>query len=487
MSTMRIFLPIDGSAALRVNSARICEAAPGKRTSGFAGQSARICDAAANKDKNTIYELTILIFKRMKKSLFMIFAAMAALFMVSCEPEDTVEVPTVSFAVQPVNVDGVFTLTLMASGYNGTEPVTIPLDFSGSAVEFEDYRLSAEAFVIGGTEPVNTITVTTLTTVPDKELTISLTAPEGFVLGKIPSVTLSLTPVKIYLSFETNAVSAPEAATVVLNTYDGQGALKRVGQAMTFEVEVNTEKSTAELGTHFVFDSDEPEGNIQKVVVEANDLEGALTINLVKYEEGHNTVVLNIKETENFPIGEYGEVAITFSGSLWTKLGGTWVINEFVTDREYQESYYDGWGMSGFDLFPTVSSNDKITFDLSANTFTPSFEDGFNDYFLGVSNITEGYYYNKETSGNFFNDEVLLVDLDNVNRYFDPANPSEEKHAYIGVKFITDDNGEELLDLYILDYESHTFLPELIDMDMYNPTRPTAPLVYLEMTFKRAE
>ena len=479
---MRIFLPIDGSAA-----SQLAQTYP-----PLGVNSARICDAAACNDKNAIYELIILIFTRMKKSLFMIFAAMAALFMVSCEPEDTVEVPTVSFAVQPVNVDGVFTLTLMTSGYDGTEPVTVPLDFSGSAVEFEDYRLSAEAFVIGGAEPVNTITVTTLTTVPDKELTISLTAPEGFVLGKIPSVTLSLTPVKIYLSFESNAVSAPEAATAVLNTYDGQGALKRVGQAMTFEVEVNTEKSTAELGNHFVFDSDEPEGNIQKVVVEANDLEGALTINLVKYEEGHNTVVLNIKETENSPtenspIGEYGEVAITFSGSLWTKLGGTWVINEFVTDREYQESYYDGWGMSGFDLFPTVSSNDKITFDLSANTFTPSFEDGFNDYFLGVSNITEGYYYNKETSGNFFNDEVLLVELDNVNRYFDPANPSEEKHAYIGVKFITDDNGEELLDLYILDYESHTFLPELIDMDMYNSTRPTAPLVYLEMTFKRAE
>ena len=95
--------------------------------------SARICDAAACKDKNAIYELTILIFTRMKKSLFMIFAAMTALFMVSCEPEDTVEVPTVSFAVQPVNVDGVFTLTLMTSGYDGTDPVTVPVNFSGTA------------------------------------------------------------------------------------------------------------------------------------------------------------------------------------------------------------------------------------------------------------------------------------------------------------------------------------------------------------------
>lgn len=465
---MRIFLPIDGSAASRVNSARIC-------------------DAAANKDKNTIYELTILIFKRMKKSLFMIFAAMAALFMVSCEPEDTVEVPTVSFAVQPVNVDGVFTLTLMTSGYDGTEPVTVPLDFSGSAVEFEDYRLSAEAFVIGGAEPVNTITVTTLTTVPDKELTISLTAPEGFVLGKIPSVTLSLTPVKIYLSFETNAVSAPEAATVVLNTYDGQGALKRVGQAMTFEVEVNTEKSTAELGTHFVFDSDEPEGNIQKVVVEASDLEGALTINLVKYEEGHNTVVLNIKETENSPIGEYGEVAITFSGSLWTKLGGTWVINEFVTDREYYEGMYGDAGATGFELFPTITQNDKITFDLSGNKFIPEFSGSFKDYFIGESSIKQGDYYD---AYGMIDPAVLLVELDNVNRWFSPTETSEDKVAYIGARFITDEGtGDELLDFYVLDYESHTFCPEWLDpiYGMYMPDKPTAGIVYLEMTFKRAE
>ena len=448
--------------------------------------SARICDAAACKDKNAIYELTILNFTRMKKSLFMIFAAMTALFMVSCEPEDTVEVPTVSFAVQPVNVDGVFTLTLMASGYNGTEPVTVPLDFSGSAVEFEDYRLSAEAFVIGGAEPVNTITVTTLTTVPDKELTISLTAPEGFVLGKIPSVTLSLTPVKIYLSFETNAVSAPEAATVVLNTYDGQGTLKRVGQAMTFEVEVNTEKSTAELGTHFVFDSDEPEGNIQKVVVDANDLEGALTINLVKYEEGHNTVVLNIKETENSPIGEYGEVAITFSGSLWTKLGGEWVINELVTDREYFEGqYYDM--CSKYDLLPQFNANDKITFDLETGTFTPAFESSFKDYFIGESSVKQGDYYDAYGT---IDPAVLLVELDNVNRFFSPAETSEDKVAYIGARFITDaETGDELLDFYVLDYESHTFCPEWLDpmYGMYMPDKPTAGMVYLEMTFKRAE
>lgn len=43
----------------------------------------------------------------MKKVLFAMMAAMTV-FMVSCEPDNTVEIPTVSFAVQPVNTDGVF-------------------------------------------------------------------------------------------------------------------------------------------------------------------------------------------------------------------------------------------------------------------------------------------------------------------------------------------------------------------------------------------
>ena len=383
--------------------------------------------------------------------------AAMTVFMVSCEPDNTVEIPTVSFAVQPVNTDGVFTLTLMTTGYNGTDPVTVPLTFSGTAEEFEDYRLSADAFVIGGSEPVGTITVTTLTTVPDKELTISLVAPEGFQLGSIPSVTLALTPVRIYVSFENSSMGAPESATVVINTYDENGELKRVGQAMTVEVEVDTEESTAELGTHFVFD-----GDMQNAVIGAGELRGSFTLNLVKFEEGHNTVVLNIKTGDNVYAGDNSKVTITFSGSLWTKLGGTWVMNELITDQQYFIDNYMADSYSGEELLPVFNANDNITFDLTTGTFTPEFESSFKDYFIGVSNIKEGTYYNNETSDNMFNGEVLLVELDNVNRYFSSTDVSEDKVGYVGVNFITDDEtGEELLDFYVLDFVSHSFFPEL--------------------------
>ena len=170
----------------------------------------------------------------MKKVLFAMMAAMTV-FMVSCEPDNTVEIPTVSFAVQPVNTDGVFTLTLMTTGYNGTDPVTVPLTFSGTAEKGVDYSVSDEAFIIGGATPVTTITVTTLTTAEDMSVTATLSAPDGFQLGQLSSVTMALTPVRVYASFSTNQTTALESSTVTIQTYDSNGALKRMDRDQTIE------------------------------------------------------------------------------------------------------------------------------------------------------------------------------------------------------------------------------------------------------------
>ena len=414
----------------------------------------------------------------MKKSLFMIFAAMTALFMVSCEPEDTVEVPTVSFAVQPVNVDGVFTLTLMASGYNGTEPVTIPVNFSGTAVEGEDYFVSAEEFVIGGLEPVSTITVRAANSDAEgKTVTAALGAPDGFALGNLSSVTFTLVPVQLYASFESQVRKGVVSAGVNVQIFDRSGMFYRVGQAMTITLEVDESKSTAVLGTNFEF-----EGGKSEIVIEQNGLEGTLILNMIEpYDENHNKVVLNIVESDNIHIGTYGSVEVTFSGSPWEALDGEWVINELVTEG----SWYDM--CTGYNLLPQFNANDKITFDLEAGTFTPAFESSFKDYFIGEANIAQGEYFDYHGT---FDPALLLVELDNVNRWFSPDEQSDDKVGYVGIQFTTDsETGEELLDFYVLDYESHTFCPEWNDPSypMYDATKPTASMMYLNMTFKRAE
>ena len=420
----------------------------------------------------------------MKKVLFAMMAAMTV-FMVSCEPDNTVEIPTVSFAVQPVNTDGVFTLTLMTTGYNGTDPVTVPLTFSGNAEEGVDFFVSDEAFVVGGLEPVTTITVrATSAEAEGKDVTVSLEAPEGFVLGRMPSVTFTLVPVQLYVSFETQSRNCVASASVTVQTFDGSGEFYRVEQATTVTLEIDETRSTAVLGTNFEIEGGKPE-----IVVDANDLEGTLILNMIEpYDENHNTVVLDIVASDNIHIGTYGSIEITFLGSPWEGLDGEWVIKELITDQDYFIGQFFDQYYTGIDKVPVFNENDRMTFDLSAGTFTPAFESSFKDYFIGVSNINQGYYYNKETSGENFNGEVLLVELDNVNRYFSSSDVSEDKVAYVGVNFITDEEtGEELLDFYVLDFVSHSFFPEMEEFGMYVDEKPTSPWTYLEMTFKRAE
>ena len=419
----------------------------------------------------------------MKKVLFALMAVMTV-FAVSCEPDDAVEIPTVSFAVQPVNSDGVFTLTLLTTGYNGTGPVTVPVTFSGNAEQGTDYSVSDEAFVIGGATPVTTITLTTLTTAEDMSVTATLSAPDGFQLGQLSSVTMALSPVRVYASFSTNQMTAMESSTVTIQTYDSNGAMKRMDRDLTIEFEVDEERSTAVLGTNFEFAS-----GTQSVVVGQSELDASFVINLLQYDEEHNTVVLRIKEGDNLYLGTNARIEITFAGPIYRKLDGTWVINELVTDQQYFIDQYFADFYTGIDKIPVFNENDRMTFDLEANIFTPAFESSFKDYFIGVSNIEEGTYYNKETSGNMFNGEVLLVELDNVNRYFSSTEVREDKVGYVGVNFVTDDEtGEELLDFYVLDFVSRSFFPELeTEGGWYLSTKPSSPLVYLNMTFKRAE
>ena len=67
---------------------------------------------------------------------------------------------------------------------------------------------------------------------------------------------------------------------------------------------------------------------------------------------------------------------------------------------------------------------------------------------------------------------------------------SADKEAYVGVRIITDEaTNAELLDLYVIDYESKSFI-NLVAMGydfMYNPSKPVAdsPGMFLNATFKK--
>ena len=78
--------------------------------------------------------------------------------------------------------------------------------------------------------------------------------------------------------------------------------------------------------------------------------------------------------------------------------------------------------------------------------------------------------------------QMLL--LKNVNRYFSATQTSEDKEALIAVRNIEDENGETLLDVYIIDYNSKSFAyPMFEDYGMYEGTKPTAAMSGMQINF----
>ena len=78
--------------------------------------------------------------------------------------------------------------------------------------------------------------------------------------------------------------------------------------------------------------------------------------------------------------------------------------------------------------------------------------------------------------------------IDNTNRFFSRNEKSEDKESYIGLRFISGETEDApLLDMYVLDHTSKSFMPELEAAGKYNPEKPSAasPGLYLNMIFSK--
>ena len=423
----------------------------------------------------------------MKKTLLATLAVMTA-FMVSCEPEES-NTATVSF-VSPVASwnDGVATVQIAVSGYTG-DAVSIPVVYGGTAELGVDYTVSSEAFVVGGANPVLEIAITPTEEGASKSITMTLTAPSGFTIGQIPMCQVDMEGFLGYASFTNATATLKGSLDVEIRMYDASGSSLDLETAATIEVEVD-ESSTAVEGEHFEFEGDET-----GALIDAGEDSGVLTVNFLKFEEGHDKLVLRIKETSRFSGGQNSSIEITLTGPDWDNISGKWTMNEIVTDAVYfvgagTEENTGMWGtMVNVEGLPEFNANDAVTINTETLKFTPDFESAFSNFFIGESNMTRGEEYFLRT-GLYGEGQLLqLITLDNVNRYFTEGNVSANKTALVGVQIILDENGEELLDMYIIDYEPHSFLKELVEYELITGTPPMATMsgCYLNMTFKRAE
>lgn len=398
----------------------------------------------------------------------------------ACTTEDQV-LPAVSFETAiPVSAGEVTTFTITASDYTGTDAVTIPVTFGGDAVKGTDYQVSAEAFVWGGENPVTSIKVTTLNFDNSKKVSLTLQAPTGWKLGDFPMSEASLSGKLGYVSFEKASIGLTGNTEVKVTVYDGNGKEKVLENDATLAISV-AQSSTAVEGQHFTLST-------KNVTIPAGSKSATFTVGLAGDDvvADHDQFTLVLDPGAKFSIGNYDELEVAIWGSAWAKLAGKWVMNEIVTTSTVLDGEW--YGMCTYNGLPEFVATDAITFDVEGGKATPEFASTYKNYFLGESNITKGENLALRT-GMAGKVDLLLIEFDNINRYFHATEMSEDKTALVGFRIVTDETtNTELLDMYVVDHTSKSFMPELGDFGMYETVKPVATLTgcFLNATFKKA-
>ncbi len=226
------------------------------------------------------------------------------------------------------------------------------------------------------------------------------------------------------------------------------------------------------LGEHFEF-VDEPEFVYGKGMLTA-----PAQLKFLKKEEGKDKIVLKVDPSAvQYVAGDPGEYTITIIGSDYFKIEGTWYVYQQPTDKEAMKGY---WYFSddAFTGFPAATEADTFTFDTTEkNVLTTSLQSDLKNFFGETSNMvpTDKECSVRDISDRTIEYQLLLINLDNCNRDFSATSTGADKNAYIGVRVVqAQDPSEDTLKLYLLDYQSTSFLTFLTAYYMYNDKRPVA-------------
>lgn len=399
----------------------------------------------------------------MKKIMSIVCAL--AVVAVACTSETQVT-PAVSFETAiPVTAGEIATFNISVSDYAGTEPVSIPVIFGGTAVKGVDYTVSSEEFVWGGENPVTSIQVTTLVFDESKTVSLTLDIPEGWKAGNYLISETNLSAKLGYVSFERSVLAITGTSEIMVSVFDGAGQALDLENDAELSIRV-AENSTAQENTHFTLST-------KTVKIPAGSSSVSFTVSIVGDEAvtDHDKIILSLDPGSKFSLGNYDEIAISIWGSAWSKLNGTWQIIEVSPEATGM------WGdmVTGMDQIPAVVEGDGFTVDIASMKFIPEFKSTFCNYFLGESNIAKDMLITDfgQGVGNKF--ALQLVSLDNTNRYFSSKEQSEDKVSLVGIAFEEGEvAGNEILRMYIVDHTSKSFMPELLDIGMYQPEKPVA-------------
>lgn len=397
----------------------------------------------------------------------------------ACQKELPLD-PAVSFFGATPEIQGetaIFRLAY-ANITDSTETV-FPVTFGGTAEAGIDYTASGDRFVFGGENPISSIEVTTLKLGTDKTLSLTVQIPEGYAAGKYTTSEYTLQDKLGYLSFSESYMMMADTIMVGFTAKDRYGRVFPLTSDAEITLSVNKDKSTATEGVDFSF------SDSSRFIIREGQSSGSLALNLLNPhpQDGKDKVILNFSLNEKYSSGEVAEIEISLLDTLWKHLEGRWQADSLLTDSLYMDKHWNGV-CTGLDLLPKYDERDNITILMSSKTFTPSFRSDFKNYFLGMSSLSKGPAVALDL-GDGVNTEIQTFLIDNTNRYFYKDQKSEDKESLIGLRLFPENT--DSLDLYVIDYVSKSFMPELEAAGKYAPEKPVAasPGLFLNMSFTR--
>lgn len=416
------------------------------------------------------------------KKIITILTSLAV--MAACSDSLTLEPAASLFTPQPEILDetAIFRLAV-ANMTDSTQVVTFPVVFGGTAERGIDYEASADAFVFGGENPVDSIVITTLKFETEKTVSLTVGLPEGFAGGKFLTSEYTLHNKIAYFSLSKNYTMLADSLNIEFSTAGKDGKAKNINSETEVSLSINKEKTTAIEGVDFAF------SDSSRYVIPSGSGKGSLEIRSLNPhpEEGRDRIVLNMEyDEERYGAGTIQEIEISLIDTLWKHIGGKWAIDTLVTDSLYMKKIWED-KCSGLELLPKFDESDDMTIDFAGCTLRPSFGSYFANYFKGTSNVRKGGMLDLEL-GNGKKAQLQTFLIDNTNRYFSSEEESEDKESLIGFRFLEGEvSGTDSLDMYIIDYTSKSFMPEHMTEGRYAPEKPMAasPGLFLNLTFNR--
>jgi len=330
--------------------------------------------------------------------------------------------------------------------------VSIPVYFGGEAEEGVDFEMPEKVFTMKAGEKEASLTINRLTDnigEDNLDLFVNLKdAPAGFNFGlsNFAEVTL-LGNNGVIMAFTETEGTVKNEDEFEINLTNMKGKRYYPSVATNIELEVD-ESSTAVEGEHFEFVGG------AYASVRKNRYKGTFGIKFLKKEEGKDKLVLRFADKEGYAPGTNSTMTLTLKGP--DNFTGTWAFDK-VSNAEYlSNSYYPEWGLN-IEKLPTGTADDQLTFegsDYTEYTFTPNLTGDLKNYF-GTSSRKATYIGEKELSFEEYSGllKVTILSIPDVNINFSTTYSDYSRAANVAFRLIEDENGEEILECTIYDFE----------------------------------